>query len=114
MSVAVLSLRVIMASNAVRSDTVPRRLGGLNVGLPSDQTLESSVSFFAPSTLSTSGESACRNASHSTNVLIALAKNNILVLVQLSGEFRLSCRGRHQDLKCLVAGQASEEINDPT
>jgi hypothetical protein len=41
MSVAVLSLRVIIASMAVRSETMPVMSGGVNVGLPNDQTVES-------------------------------------------------------------------------
>src|ERR1700675_3866005 len=48
------------------------------MGLPRDQTLESRASSLPSNTSAISGESACRNASHSTNVLIALATNNIL------------------------------------
>lgn len=43
-SVAVLSLLVIIASSVVRSETTPVRWGGLNVGAPGDQTVESSAS----------------------------------------------------------------------
>jgi hypothetical protein len=43
-SVPVLSLWRIMASSAVRSETLPIRFGGLNVALSSDQTLASSAS----------------------------------------------------------------------
>ena len=42
MSVPVLSLCMIMASSAVRSETLPIRLGGLNVALSTDHTLASS------------------------------------------------------------------------
>jgi len=41
MSVAVLSLRVIIASIAVRSETTPVISGGVTVGLPNDHTVES-------------------------------------------------------------------------
>ena len=47
------------------------------MGLPKDQILESRTISFSSSTSTISGESACRNASHSTNVLIALATNNL-------------------------------------
>jgi hypothetical protein len=62
----VLSLRLIIASIAVRSETIPMRFGGSKVGLPNDHTVESSTSAFCPRRLTTSGESAWRSASHST------------------------------------------------
>ena len=77
MSVAVLSLRVIIASIAVRSLTTPVKFGGSKIGLPSDQIVESSATSRCSSVSTTFSESTCRNASQSTNVLIALATNSM-------------------------------------
>jgi hypothetical protein len=50
MSVPVLSLWEIIASRAVRSETVPDRFGGWKTDDPGTQTLSSRGSMFAPST----------------------------------------------------------------
>jgi hypothetical protein len=109
-SVAVLSLRVIMASSVVRSETMPVRFGGLNVGLPNDQTVSSSASFVSSRVLTTPGESTWRNASQRTKVLIALAMNNILPELDWIRSPDLSPTAGANIFRALSPGKASNRL----
>jgi hypothetical protein len=75
MSVPVLSLCMIMASRAVRCETLPMRLGGLKVALSRLHTLASSASCWAEMDLTTAGESTWRSDSQRMKVLMALPTN---------------------------------------